>query len=833
MASKSNSPKAAKKTESLNFLGPKAPLIGVAVIVVLITCTAAVLYVLLNQTSQNTASQSIQTLATAQARSLNNQITLLTEHMQDIAKKHAIIEALKNRKITDIHDLAEEIKENNNYVLETHIIPHGKTGEYPLRFAELDQVRQIERGKQSPPEAIEADDEWYFIISVPVMDNQNTLILGTLFMSYDFSRLKQNFEALRHPQGSASLVQVFDGVAPRIVFTDGDFAPKLNKKNNDQLVRAGHTRWYVLFTPGPSFSQGMEINPLSLLMVLGSLGLVLSMVIILLLRTTRKTAGPVEEESQPVPAATKPRSLKKKESKSEPSDTKATEDTEEQEIDTKEFNKISDPLFQHGDVLDVEILEEGEMPEEDEKEATQPSVAAASGDATIFRNYDIRGNADQYLSNGVVKSIGMALGSEALSRGEQRMAVAADGRLSSPRIKTALIDGIVSTGCHVTDIGSVPTPLMYFVTSTTEITSGVMITASHNPAEDNGFKTVMGGRGFVDEDIQQIKQRIDNQDYVSGQGQESAADYTSSYIDQITADIALAGNLKVVIDCANGIAGTIAPKLLDELGCDVVPLYCDVDGNFPNHAPDPSVIDNLSALVDKVKAEGADLGIALDGDGDRLVAVSPTGEIILPDRLLMLFAKDIVSRNPGTDVIYDIKCTRRLNNLISGYGGRPLMWKSGHSNIKSKMLETGALLAGELSGHIFFKERWYGFDDGLYATARLLEILTIRDQDLDAVLSTFPNSAITPEILVPISEDKKFDVVKRLVDKGDFSGGKITTIDGLRVDFAKGWGLVRASNTSPYLTLRFEADNDDMLEKIQTMFKQQLAAVAPKLSLDF
>jgi len=447
----------------------------------------------------------------------------------------------------------------------------------------------------------------------------------------------------------------------------------------------------------------------------------------------------------------------------------------------------------------------------------------------IFRDYDIRGNANLHLGDDAVYSIGQAIGSEALSRGQTRIAVAADGRSSSPRIKEALIKGLLSSGANVVDIGNVPSPVLYFVTETTDINSGVVVTASHNPGSDNGFKIVLKGKTLSDEGIQSLKNRITTGNFVKGNGSTTRADYTSSYLEKITADIALSNQLKIVIDCGNGIAGEIAPKLLSDLGCDVIPLFCDVDGNFPNHDPDPGVESNLKALIDKVLSEKADLGIALDGDGDRLVAISSSGKIVLPDRLLMLFAKDVVSRNPGTDVIFDVKCTRKLNSLISGYGGRPLMWKSGHAHIKAKMQETGALLGGELSGHIFFKERWYGFDDGLYATARLLEILTSRDQSLDAALSSLPVSAITPEIRIPVEDDKKFEMIQLLISKGDFSGGKITTLDGLRVDFSKGWGLVRASNTGPFLVLRCEAESVIRLAEIRADIEDTLVKIKADL----
>jgi len=375
--------------------------------------------------------------------------------------------------------------------------------------------------------------------------------------------------------------------------------------------------------------------------------------------------------------------------------------------------------------------------------------------------------------------------------------------------------------------------VLYFTCATSDIQSGIIITASHNRASDNGFKIILKGRTLSDVSIQSLKERITANNFARGNGTLSKASYTEAYLEKITSDIALSDSLKLVIDCANGIAGSIAPQLFMSLGCDVVPLFCDVDGNFPNHEPDPGIDSNLKALVQKVQDEKADLGIALDGDGDRLVVVSASGKIVAPDRLLMILAKDVVSRHPGTDVIFDVKCTRRLNSLISGYGGRPLMWKCGHAHIRSKMQETGAMLGGEFSGHIFFRERWFGFDDGLYAAARLIEILTTRGQSLDAALQTLPVSAITPEIRITVDDEKKFEMVQRLVMRGNFSGGKATHIDGLRIAFSKGWGLLRASNTSPALTMRFEADNDEMLNKIRDLFRQQIKAVLPEVNITF
>ncbi|MDX1458227.1 MAG: phosphomannomutase/phosphoglucomutase, partial [Marinobacter sp.] len=333
--------------------------------------------------------------------------------------------------------------------------------------------------------------------------------------------------------------------------------------------------------------------------------------------------------------------------------------------------------------------------------------------------------------------------------------------------------------------------------------------------------------------IQKLLQRIQSGDFAAGQGALSQEDVRRAYLDRIVGDIAVAAPLKVVLDAGNGIAGELGPILVEELGCEVIPLYCEVDGSFPNHHPDPGKPANLADLINRVQSEGADLGLAFDGDGDRLGVVTNSGKIIWPDRLLMLFARDVVSRNPGADVLYDVKCSRRLAGVISEAGGRPIMWKTGHSLMKAKMKETGALLAGEMSGHVFFKERWYGFDDGLYSAARLLEILGIEDRQCDEVFADFPEDISTPELNIQVTEASKFGLVERLSTEGEFGDGSVSTIDGIRVDYPDGWGLCRASNTTPVLVLRFEAEDEEALERIKTVFRDQLQKIAPDLAVDF
>jgi phosphomannomutase/phosphoglucomutase len=452
---------------------------------------------------------------------------------------------------------------------------------------------------------------------------------------------------------------------------------------------------------------------------------------------------------------------------------------------------------------------------------------------SIFRAYDIRGLVDQQLTVDVVYAIALAIGAEAQSRNQKQMVIARDGRLSSPAFITALCDGLLESGCNVIDIGMVPTPMLYFATYWYETQSGVMLTGSHNPGDYNGLKIVLGGSALVEKDIQKIYQRVIAQDFVAGASAFVEKDISASYIERIALDVKIAKPLKIVVDAGNGVAGEIAPRLFRRLGCEVIEIFCEIDGYFPHHHPDPSVAENLKDLQQAVLEHKADVGLAFDGDGDRLGVVTNTGEIIWPDRQMMLFAKDILARQPGAEIIFDIKCTRDLAKVIAAEGGKPLMWKTGHSLIKSKMRDIGAPLGGEMSGHIFFKERWYGFDDGLYAGARLLEILSQDDRSSSEIFSAFPNSINTPEIKIPLPEEQKSIFMHNFIQQAQFANATINTIDGLRVDFANGWGLVRLSNTTPCLTLRFEADNTENLLHIQALFKQQLLQIDQNLAVPF
>ncbi|OGT85564.1 MAG: phosphoglucomutase [Gammaproteobacteria bacterium RIFCSPLOWO2_12_FULL_52_10] len=454
---------------------------------------------------------------------------------------------------------------------------------------------------------------------------------------------------------------------------------------------------------------------------------------------------------------------------------------------------------------------------------------------TIFRTYDIRGVVGKDLTPESVQKIGQAIGSEAAARKEKKIAVGRDGRLSSPELAAALIAGLRAAGRDVIDIGLVPTPVLYFATHTLDTRSGVMLTGSHNGPDYNGLKIVLAGETLSQDSIQGIYHRIMEDNLESGQGSLDTREITTDYIRRITEDIpvALGGAFKLVVDCGNGVAGILAPQLYRALGHDVIELFCDVDGKFPNHHPDPSQPENLQTLIDKIKTEQADLGFAFDGDGDRLGVVDGDGNIIWPDRQLMILAQDVLSRNPGAPIIYDVKCSRHLKAVITAGGGQPLMWKTGHSLIKNKMKEVNAPLAGEMSGHIFFKERWYGFDDALYTGARLLEVLMRTKGKPATTFAKVPNAVATPELRVDLPESAHQSFMGELRDRIAFADAEVFAVDGFRVEFHDGWGLVRPSNTTPCLILRFEADTQEALSRIKSQFHDLLLSVNPDLKLPF
>lgn len=452
---------------------------------------------------------------------------------------------------------------------------------------------------------------------------------------------------------------------------------------------------------------------------------------------------------------------------------------------------------------------------------------------SIFKAYDIRGIIDKTLDADVAYSTGQAFGSAALAKGEKTVVIGRDGRLSGPSLAASLAKGLQSTGVDVIDLGVVATPMVYFGTNVLGASSGIMVTGSHNPPDYNGFKMVLAGEAIYGDTILALYDRIVAKDFVTGNGQYSTHDIKASYLERIVSDVKLQRPIKIAVDCGNGVAGAFAGDLYRAMGCEVIELFCEVDGNFPNHHPDPAHPENLQDLIRCLQTSDAEIGLAFDGDGDRLGVVTKDGQIIYPDRQLMLFAADVLSRNTGAQILYDVKCTRHLAPWIKSHGGRPLMWKTGHSLVKAKLKETGSPLGGEMSGHVFFKDRWYGFDDGLYAGARLLEILS-KVADMTKTLNDLPQSTSTPELQLKLNEGENFAIIEQMQKNANFPGStEIISIDGLRVEYPDGFGLARSSNTTPVIVMRFEAESAEALARIQAALKAAILEVKPDAVLPY
>ena len=451
----------------------------------------------------------------------------------------------------------------------------------------------------------------------------------------------------------------------------------------------------------------------------------------------------------------------------------------------------------------------------------------------IFRAYDIRGVVENALTPDAVQQIGQAFATEALVQGQKTVVIGRDGRLSSPELAQRLSEGLRAGGCDVIDIGMVPTPVLYYATHKLKTGTGIMVTGSHNPPQYNGLKMLIAGNTLYGDGIKALYHMITEGRVNNSEGSHTEQNIIPDYLDTIVNDIKLDKQLNIAVDCGNGVAGVLATELFTRLGCKVTELFCEVDGNFPNHHPDPSKPENLLDLQKTIKENALDLGLAFDGDGDRVGILDDKQNIIWADRQMMLYAGDVLKRKPGALIIFDIKSTSNLETYIKNLGGEPLMWKTGHSFIKAKMKETGAELAGEMSGHIFFKERWFGFDDGLYSAARMLEIVSQHKETSSTLFETLPDSFNTPELQIDFAEGEHYKFMEKFIEQASFENANIITIDGLRVNYANGWGLIRPSNTTPCLVLRFEANDENTLTEIQNTFRKQLLAIDSNLSLPF
>lgn len=724
-----------------------------------------------------------------------------------------LISALQDKDPTDMLEVQKALR--NGFPKADHIrifsLNEARVdldGDPPLRFAEVEIIKQAERREKVLPEAISVGgSKWQINIVVPVSVSENSPVLGTILVTLPISELYQQLRQGVDQVGKVSLFQTFDN-KPRLMSSFGNGA--LFKA---ERIEVPDSPWQVEFVASKALYNDTNID-FSLLLIVGSLSSLSSVALFAFI-------GLLIGRSI----------LRKQEALSETYTKMGLHDKKAQGKDA---------------LLNVNLLDEDKSLLSGEESESKEKSIADDGESTeseqepetssvpqhVFRSYDIRGLAETEITKELSLDIGKALGSEALDQGEKSLIVARDARTHSPIIMENLIRGILSSGCNVINIGTVPTPVLYFATEVLDVcSSGVMVTASHSPAEFNGFKVVIKGKPRTQEDITAVRERIVNNQFRQGIGREDSENIVDRYIDTIFSDVALAGEIRIVVDAGNGVTGNIAPRLFEELGCEVIPLFCDLDGSFPNHGPDPSVEANLRALINKVSDTGAHLGVAFDGDGDRLAVVTPKGEIIWPDRLLMLFAKDILSRNPGADVVFDVKSSRQLVSVVSSHGGRPIMWKTGHAPMRAKVEETGALVGGEFSGHIFIKDRWYGFDDGMYAAARLIEIMSLRDESLDDVFAEFPPLCVTPEYRFAVAEAKKFKLVQTVIDEGEFPGAKLVTLDGLRVEYPYGWGLLRASNTGAEISMRFEAESMQQVHDLKALFTREIRKVDSSLKI--
>ena len=797
--------------------------------------------------------------ATQQATSVHQLVSRIKRRMEGAARSPLAMSAIASESKDDLALVEQAMLDYFPEVISLRIIPMGEMGTADFEggsqglrnHIEIDLVRRAGTGEQTQPESYQFEGRWMTslaaLVTHPRVTGQQAVVVATI----DNQLLSDALKSTDNSVGRFALEQVYvssTGLERRDVIA---MAGSGGATEFTRTVNLPESNWLVQFTPSRALVSELTLSPTPLFSVLALCLIALIGAVFFIVRVFSRVLdtqinkvisaadvkSPLELNLPGLVSIAKQlrratlRTLRQSSSGNMSDIPKA----KVEELPST-GSDLTNPMFQQGSIIDEDVDEGAGLDLDLSKNSAlednkAPSESGFPGH--IFRAYDIRGNAKSELTDELVARIGKAVGTIAGEMDEQTIIIGCDGRKSSPRIKSTLIKSLMESGRDVIDIGLVPTPLMYFATRHLNCRSGVMVTGSHNPGDDNGMKIVLNQKTIAAGGIQQIQALVIKDEYSRGNGRMIRENVVADYVDEVLSDIAIAVPLKIVIDAGNGVTGGIAPQLFEDLGCEVVPMYCEVDGNFPHHPPDTSDEDNLKDLIEAVQKEEADFGVAFDGDGDRLAVVTSTGQIVRSDILLMIYAKDVVSRNPGADVVFDVKCSRNLTTLITRYGGRPVLWKTGHAFMKEKMAETGALLGGEFSGHMFFGERWYGFDDGMYAAARLAEILSTHGDSLDATIEEFPATVNTPEILIPVAERDKFDLMEKIVRNCDFSSGKTNTMDGIRVDFTDGWGLVRASNTNPALTARFEADTQESLDTIMTEFREQIALVEPALELHF
>ena len=786
------------------------------------------------QTLSNSESMGREVRVSAEgvANNISGQIRIYQQLLDSITKDKELVSIFEAADSPSLRKKEEELKQLLLDATYVRLLPAGwdeqETGVGPrLSFASLAMLRDAEKtGSVTAAEVHQFKSEHQHIaMAAPVTKSGGkSQVIGVIHLALSMDILKKSISSLTAGAGDISVRQVTGGGGVSLV-SNGRSSKGADSSLGSIMVPS--SIWSVTYNP-PGITVGWSDGILLFAVLAAGLGAIVMATVILFRRLMRALLHDQQQILRSVNQLLLGKTVSGFQAKV-PEMQETVDQLVRMRQDHHEQVKPKISKKQH-------IDKSTGLPRINGHKEAAPTVPPEIDDTlpgVILRNYDIRGIVGKDLTSDVVYKLGRAIGSTAYDRGEQTVVVARDGRKSGSELSSALCRGLMDSGRDVIDIGMVPTPLLYFATNFLGTHSGVMLTGSHNPPDYNGLKMVIAGETLSGDQIQDLGRRVATGDLLQGEGSRSEQDLVGDYLNRVVEDVHVARPLKVVIDCGNGVGGVVAPILLKQLGCQVTELYCNVDGSFPNHHPDPSKPENLTTLIDEVKARQADIGIALDGDGDRIGVVDAEGNIIWPDRLLMLFAIDLLARQPGADIIYDVKCSRHLAGQILTHGGRPLMWKTGHSLVKAKMRETGALLAGEMSGHIFFKERWYGFDDAVYACARLLEILSNDSRSSAEIFAELPDSISTPELSMSLPEGENVGLVDKLIANGDMPGAKLIKIDGVRAEFENGWGLMRASNTMPAVIFRFEADDIDGLKYVQDVFRQELLKIDPDLKLPF
>lgn len=812
--------------------------LGVLGILVLVAASWAANFYLTDSANQIKQRHQVQTIAEVLARGLSANIQQRTTMIHGLANQEMTAAALD---MDDPQYLSQEQQRLAKLVPEAllvRLLPLGfsepDTSSKPnMGYASLLLLRQAEESSQSIAAEVHqfGTPHQHIAVASSVRDQVGE-VKGVLHVAYPTQDFQSLLDSVASLSGRIEWQQVIPGKPPLMLAAKG--GTPTSKSQPDGVISISGSIWQIAYWGSVStvldpVALGMQAAPAAILFLLAA-------VFLMMLSGRMTKALKMDQASilSLVEALVVGRPPKSQSALL--SDLQPTLDVMEHQIREYRSNQAGKGASRTpapaGQAEMGISVEEGLPTLETAQEATAlaPKVDIS---ATIFRAYDIRGVVGETFSEDVVALLGQGFGSEVFERGHNAVVVGRDARSSSERLQSALIQGLQSSGRDVIDLGLVPTPLLHYAVHELDAECGAMITGSHNPSQYNGLKMIISGESPSSEAIQGLRRRIDADQLLVGEGSFDSRDIIEDYIERVVSDVRMGQSLKVVVDCGNGAASVVAPELYRQLGCEVVELYCEVDGDFPNHHPDPGDPSNMADLQRAVVDHQAALGIAFDGDGDRIGLVDSSGKIIWPDRLLMYLAVDVLTREPGGDIIYDVKCTRHLANVVLSNGGRPLMWKSGHSMLKQKMKETHALLAGEYSGHIIFSERWFGFDDGIYTGARLLEILSLDYRTSAEVFAELPESLSTPEYVVHLEEGHAETVMEAIDLLPDIPNARMVKIDGLRAEFEQGWGLVRASNTSPALLFRFEAESEAELDKVKGVFRELVNKVDPQLELPF